>query len=306
MRKFYLTMCLAATFVAAFVSSCSQDETIEQQEKAMAPRATTVKELTAQLRAYNASIAGDMTVMQPLKVRKPGLTKGDAISVGIADAKGAIRGAIRGGVHGAIVGGAVSSLWKFTFILAKKYFFSSKTKASVIAADPSSIAPKIFPTGITPTLNDSVGYYHNMIEAKMYRIDTCSYQRSSSYLVSMANVGMKLISTEYAATGGLSSQQKSAITSDVNTLRNADTEELSFDDYCNLLKSLNPEDSDYIDFAAEYLYIVTYGNVNIDDYTEEVMYLINNSNAGVDDITILNKSIQVAYASMIFSQCTNI
>lgn len=99
MKRFRIvTMCFAAIFAAALVSSCSNDETAEQQNRQEAPRATTVKELTAQLRAYNAGIAGDMTVVQPLKVRKPGLTLGDKISIAIADVKGGARGFTRGGV----------------------------------------------------------------------------------------------------------------------------------------------------------------------------------------------------------------
>ena len=307
MKRFRIvTMCFAAIFAAALVSSCSNDETAEQQNRQEAPRATTVKELTAQLRAYNAGIAGDMTVVQPLKVRKPGLTLGDKISIAIADVKGGARGFTRGGVGGAVLGAAVSSFVKYMVIAAKKDLWPVKSLAPAIAAGPSPIAPKIFAAGSVPAFGDSVGYYHNMIEAEMYKTDPYAYQRPSSYLVGQAENILRKMSTGYKATGELTDDDFSAVVRDVDAFRNADTDELSFDGYCDLLKSLNPEDGDYIDFAAEYLYIVFYGNVNIDDYTEEVFYMINNSNAGVEDVALLNKCIQVAYASVLFSNCTEI
>lgn len=63
----------------------------------------------------------------------------------------------------------------------------------------------------------------------------------------------------------------------------------------------NPEDGDYIDFAAEYLFTVFYANVDVDEYTREVLFMINNANMDVSDTELLTSCIQVAHASTIFS-----
>ncbi len=301
MKRLHLIKGLSLLVIAVIASSCTQEEQYEVKENK-----TTVKELTAQLRAYNASISGDMTVVQPLKVRKPGLTQNEKISIAIADARGAARGWKYGGTGGAIAGAAGCSLLKMAAIYLSKGTIKSPAAAPAISSGKPTIVPKIFAAGSTSAFSDSVGYYHNMIENIMYKTYPNIQQLTTNNLVGTAETLLRYMSVGYSSTGRLATWQLSAIVNDVEAFRNADTNELSFDEYCDLLKSLNPADGDYIDFAAEYLYAVVYGNVDIDDYTEEVFYMIKNSNAGVGDVAMLNKCIQVAYASVLYSNCTEI
>lgn len=290
-RNFPCGVGMALLLAAAMMTSCGQDvveETgvAEQQE---AQRVTTVAELTQQLRAYDAALMGgtragesawaDPSVMAVTNAR---------MGIAIADASGAIRGCIRGGVKGAIIGAVTRSL----SALLDRIF-----SASVL----QSVTPTVFTVNGTPTLSDSVGYYHNVVEAAMYNMDVNSNKQSSNLLLGRADGIMKSISTGYNAGGEFTNQQKIDIAADLDAFRAADRTDLTFDGYCSLLKQVDTESSDYIDFAAEYLFTVYYGNVDIDDYTEEVLFMISNSNADIEAIDVLNRCIQVAHASTIFS-----
>lgn len=282
---------VALLLAAAMMTSCGQDvveETgvAEQQE---AQRVTTVAELTQQLRAYDAALMGgtragesawaDPSVMAVTNAR---------MGIAMADAGGAIRGGLRGGVKGAILGAVTSSL----SALLNRLFSNAVLH---------SVTPTVFAINGTPTLSDSVGYYHNFVEAEMYNMDANSNKRTSNVLLGRADGIMKNVSTGYNAGVALTRQQQIELTEDLDAFRAADRTDLTFDGYCGLLKQLDTESSDYIDFAAEYLFTVYYGNVDIDDYTEEVLFMISNSNADVEDVGVLNRCIQVAHASTIFS-----
>lgn len=294
------TICLAVVITAGLVLSCNKDETASEQARYDVEQPVTVKELTELLKIYNSALYYDgVDTAQPMRTTRAGLTGKDKISIAIADVKGGIRGGLRGGIPGAVLGAAINSLVKFAWIYVKKEYLTNTS--THISAGPSPIAPRIFAAGSTPVFGDSVGYYHNMIEADMYAADKYSYQRSSEYLLGNANSILNRLSASYVATGGLTEPQIENIINDINAFREADTDDLSFDGYCELLKSLNPEDSDYIDFAAEYLYIAFYGNVDLEDYTEEVMFMISNSNVADGDADMLRRCIQVAYASVLFS-----
>lgn len=282
---------VALLLAAAMMTSCGQDvveETgvAEQQE---AQRVTTVADLTQQLRAYDAALMGGTRAGESAWADPSGMAVVNArMGIAMADAGGAIRGGLRGGVKGAIVGAVASSL----SALLDRLF-----SASVL----QPVTPTVFAINGTPTLSDSVGYYHNVVEAAMYKMDACSNKQSSNLLLGRADRIMKSISTGYNAGEEFTNQQKRDIASDLDAFRAADRTDLTFDGYCSLLKQLDTESSEYIDFAAEYLFTVYYGNVDIDDYTEEVLFMISNSNADVEDVGVLNRCIQVAHASTIFS-----
>lgn len=285
---------LAAVLTAGLSASCTQDDEAavqtEQQEKR---QTTSVKELTEQLREYNSRVYGKTrgAEVAETETRRGLLDKG--IKVAIADANGAIRGYSRGGATGALIGGALFSLLK----AAWDNFFPSMSVAVAY--------PKVIPTGNSFVFRDSVGYYHNMLETRLYNMDNNSQLRTSGELIGRAEGIMNGVSAGFVSAGGLTDLQRAAIAADADAFREIGQTDLPFDDYCALLKRQNPEDGDYIDFTAEYLYIVFYANVDVDEYTEEVLFMINNSNSDVEDAGKLNNCIQIAYASSVLSDNIN-
>ena len=283
---------VAMLLAAAMVTSCGQDvadETgVAEQQKTQ--RVTTVAELTQQLRAYDVALMGctraeisswaDPSAMAVTNAR---------MGIALADAGGAVYGALRGGLKGAIAGAVAFSVKKLLDNLLPKFFLEMSTP-TIFGSEDSA-----------PMVNDSVGYYHNLVETRLCNQYTDTPLPASNVLLAQADLMMRSVSAGYRAEGMFTGQQQQALIDGFNTFRAEDRNDLSFDDYADLLKQMNTESGDYIDFAAEYLFTVFYGNVDIDDYTEEVLFMINNSNADVEDIGVLNNAIQVAHASTIFS-----
>ena len=284
--------CVAAAMAAAMVTSCGQDvadETgvAEQQET---QRVTTVAELTQQLRAYDAALMGCTRAEISSWADPSGMAVTNArMGIALADAAGAAYGAIKGGLQGAIAGAAVFSVKKLLDKLLPKFFFEMSTPTIFVSDD------------CAPMVNDSVGYYHNLVETRLCNQYTDTPLPASNVLLAQADQIIRSESAGYRAKGMFTVQQQRALIAGFDTFRAEDRNYLSFDDYADLLKQMDTASSDYIDFAAEYLFTVFYGNVDIDDYTEEVLFMINNSNADVEDIGVLDNVIQVAHASTIFS-----
>lgn len=284
--------CVAALLAAAMVTSCGQDvadETgvAEQQEM---QRVTTVAELTQQLRAYDAALMGCTRAEISSWADPSGMAVTNArMGIALADAGGAALGRKYGGWKGAVLLGALVSADALLDRLLPKFFLEMST-------------PTIFGSDdCAPMVNDSVGYYHNLVETRLCNQYTDTPLPASNVLLAQTDLMMRSVSAGYKAEGMFTGQQQQALITGFNTFRAENRNDLSFDDYADLLKQMNTEVSDYIDFAAEYLFTVFYGNVDIDDYTEEVLFMINNSNADVEDIGVLDNTIQVAHASTIFS-----
>lgn len=285
-RQGFIITGVATLMAAALMASCSGDNVAEQVEGAEEVRQTvTVKELTEQLRAYNANIitrqstSGEAgTQITPTSVR---------MGIVAADVKGAIRGGMLGGLKGAIVGAAVYSASKAIW----KHFFTFVTMA---------VDPTVINKNDAPAFDDSVGYYHNRLEFVLYKKP--EYNKTPRTMVFKADALMRASSAGYAADGGLTDLQKANLARDMERFVRVGNVELPFDDYCAKLKELNPEDGDYIDFAAEYLYIVFYANVDVDEYTREVLFMIDNANADIEDATLLYQCVQVAHASSVMAK----
>lgn len=290
-RKMLLGL-VAFITASGVVSSCSQDDVMEQSVETSneKERTVTVKELTEQLRAYNAKIYGVTRASQEPWMADLTEATNIRMKVAAADIKGAIRGGKRGGWGGALLGGAACSLFK----LAWDHFFPSNYITEVHY-------PAVIPAGDCMSVGDSVGYYHNMLEYTMYNENPESHLVPSLELMKDASGIMMKMSSGFAAYNGLDGLKMASIAADIDNVRTIDTSDMTFDEYCDKLIEQNPEDKDYIDFAAEYLYIVNYANVDIENYTTEVMFMINNSNVGIEDVTVLGSCIQVAYASSVFA-----
>ncbi|WP_299337168.1 hypothetical protein, partial [uncultured Prevotella sp.] len=126
--------------------------------------------------------------------------------------------------------------------------------------------------------------------------------RPSLELVSDANARMLTMSSGFNRDGGLTAAQMLSISNELDVIRNTD-ETLSFAEYCSKLKEQNPEDAEYIDYCAEYIYTAVYANLsNLDEYTDNVMYQIQHSNIDITDKQTLYSGVQIAYASILYSQ----
>ena len=260
------------------LSSCSQEseESQEQQRKELRSFSS-IKELTEQLKAYNSQFSAS-TIVEPQEAvsRIPKITysKGDMVKIAISDVKGGLRG-VGGGAAGIIVGAATSSLIKFGKITVKKLIWGY--------IKDNYLKPYIHNSNSTCQYADSIGYYHNELEYAMYCSDRSSYSRPSLELVSDANARMLTMSSGFNRDGGLTAAQMLSISNELDVIRNTD-ETLSFKGYCSKLKEQNPEDAEYIDYCAEYIYTAVYANLsNLDEYTDNVMYQIQHSNIDITD-----------------------
>ena len=260
------------------LSSCSQEseESQEQQRKELRS-SSSIKELTEQLKAYNSQFSAS-TIVEPQEAvsRIPKITysKGDMVKIAISDVKGGLRG-VGGGAAGVIVGAATSSLIKFGKITVKKLIWGY--------IKDNYLKPYIHNSNSTCQYADSIGYYHNELEYAMYSSDRSSYSRPSLELVSDANARMLTMSSGFNRDGGLTAAQMLSISNELDVIRNTD-ETLSFKGYCSKLKEQNPEDAEYIDYCAEYIYTAVYANLsNLDEYTDNVMYQIQHSNIDITD-----------------------
>ena len=261
------SMLLALTLV-----SCSQDtEVMVEPERSEIRSLQGVRNLTRQLKEYDSQFTYDNTEnLQPV-TRLPKITysKGDIVKIAISDVKGGLRG-VGGGAGGIIVGAATSSLIKFGTITVKKLLWGY--------IKDKYLTPKVYRSNSLCQYADSIGYYHNDLEYAMYDADRSSSDKPSIQLVADANARLLTMSTGFNKDGGLTAAEQLSIASDIDAIRNTD-ETLSFTEYCNKLKEQNPEDSEYIDYCAEYIYTAVYANLsNLAEYTDNVIYQIQHSN----------------------------
>ena len=261
------SMLLALTLV-----SCSQDtEVMVEPERSEIRSLQGVRNLTRQLKEYDSQFTYDNAEnLQPV-TRLPKITysKGDIVKVAISDVKGGLRG-VGGGAGGIIVGAATSSLIKFGTITVKKLLWGY--------IKDNYLKPKVYRSNSLCQYADSIGYYHNDLEYAMYDADRSSSDKPSIQLVADANARLLTMSTGFNKDSGLTAAEQLSIASDIDAIRNTD-ETLSFTEYCNKLKEQNPEDSEYIDYCAEYIYTAVYANLsNLAEYTDNVIYQIQHSN----------------------------
>lgn len=286
-------------FFSLTLASCSQDtEVTAEPDRSEIRSSQGVRNLTRQLKEYDSQFTyNNAENLQPV-TRLPKITysKGDIVKIAISDVKGGLRG-VGGGAGGVIVGAATSSLIKFGTITVKKLLWGY--------IKDKYLTPKVYRSNSLCQYADSIGYYHNDLEYAMYDADRSSSDKPSIQLVADANARLLTMSTGFNKDGGLTAAEQLSIASDIDAIRNTD-ETLSFTEYCNKLKEQNPEDSEYIDYCAEYIYTAVYANLsNLAEYTDNVIYQIQHSNVDVQDKQTLYSGIQIAYASILYSQNMN-
>ena len=284
----------AIAMCMAFASCSDSSDVVQEKEQKTVQQYESVDELTRQLKEYNSQFmiknGGENDMFRGVKVT---YSKGDIVKIAISDVKGGIRGS-GGGPGGAIVGAATSSLIKFSKITLKKLLWGYIKE--------NYLTPHVYKSNGDGQYADSIGYYHNELEYAMYDYDRESAKRPSAELVSQANARLLSMSRGFNMEGGLSLSAQLALASDIDDIREAD-ESLSFKEYCKRLKQQHPEDAEYIDYCAEYIYTAVYANISdLEEYTQGVMYRIMNSNVDVSDRKTLYNGVQIAYASILYSQ----
>ena len=271
--------------------SCSQQADVWESPEAVASEqgVTTVAELTRQLRADNQGVTptdGPATRFYDTK-----LSKKDKFKIAMADVKGGLCGS-GGGPVGVITGAVGSSLKKYAQI-----WMWYQVKCWIVEKWGNVTGKK---NGVY-TFADSVGYYHNLAEQEINSANPAYSGRSTQELMLQADSIVRSRSDGYKASSPLSQQEVATVAASIDRMADVDTKALSADDYCARLKELNPADSAYIDFNAEYLYHILYANDDADAYTEQLLYKIEHGNLDVKDASLLAKTVRIGYASIKFS-----
>ena len=291
-------------FFSAFIicttfATCTQEEQEPVQKKSIAEKATSIEDLTTQLKEYNTRF--EMKKV-PITMRssssKIRLSLKDKIKIAITDAIGGTVGALFGGPYGCIVTGATASYLKRLQILHEKNLKIEKVKNAYSDVNIGNTAMANF--------TDSVGCYHNIIENELHSYyDNINYKVTEMELVSFCNYKMRILSDEYRNNYVITSSSLTNLCNNMTPVTKIPyNDDRSFQDYCTLLKYSEPSQAKYIDNIGEYLFTLAYANIDDPEaYTNEVLFQIKNSNVDVSDKGALYNGVVTAYASLHYSAC---
>ena len=294
-KKFLFASAIAMCM--AFASCSDSSDVVQEKEQKMVQQYESVDELTKRLKEYDSKFALRKTPLLSSKDKKSRLTWVQWLKVGIADVKGGLSGtATIGGCVGAIVGAAIASIEKYVEILDANR--KEKEKKELV------IGTTVLSNSSVHTFNDSIGYYHNVSEEFLYD----SYKNNlknvkPDRLVYLVDRHMHRNSAGYREQVNATAQQKEELSNklyDLNAVKISDAED--FFAYLNKVKLLDQADSEYLDFASEYLYTCVCSNVgDVRDYTLDVLQQIDGSNASDNDKDKLSQCIIIAYSSLVYS-----
>ena len=288
----------SALAMSLTLASCSQEtDVIQEKERKTVQQYESVDELTKRLKEYDSKFALRKTPLLSSKDKKGRLTWVQWLKVGIADVKGGLSGTSTiGGCVGAIVGAAIASIEKYVEILDSNR--KEKDKKELV------ISTTILSNSSVHTFNDSIGYYHNMSEEFLYDVYKNNLKDvKPDRLIFMADRYMCHNSAGYKEQVNATAQQKEELSNklyNLNAVKISDAED--FFAYLNKVKLLDKSDSEYLDFASEYLYTCVCSNVgDVRDYTLDVLQQIDGSNASDNDKDKLSQCIIIAYSSLVYS-----
>ena len=286
-------------------ASCSQNSEYVDLEDRMHAEETSdaayVREMTMRLKAYNSRFS---LPSSPERADNSGkndnkkLTKLEIMKVGLADAKGALCGTIFGGWVGASLGASVASADKFVEILDEKE--KDKKKKTL------NLSPSVLSISSSQSFKDSIGYYHNMAEERLYDMFSRDLRSQSTYdLLLRSNSYLANASAGYRRMQHMSIFDMQALADKLSALRSvSDRPDDDFFDYLDKLKKLAPSDGEYLDYIAEYLYTCVCANVgDIRAYTLNVLRELDSSNSTMEAKArrVLTQSVMIAYSSLIYS-----
>lgn len=146
-------LCLSVLAICLALVSCSSgSDVITDADQDVSCQTESVAELTRQLRDYDTRFPVRTAPLLKSPGTKTRLSWVDWLKVGIADIKGGIAGYKEGGWGGATWGAAIASLEKYLEIYANKV----AEKNNTVECSGSLLASNT----VSPTFNDSVGYYN--------------------------------------------------------------------------------------------------------------------------------------------------
>lgn len=293
-RKFLICSIVALT--VSFASCTTDTDVYQEQCKSEFSQTESAAELTQKLKAYDSQFTPRKFPLLGNSKNKEKLSWLDWLKVGIADVKGGIAGFAGGGIAGSALGAAISSLEKYIEIYTEK----NKEKSNKVECSGSLIASN----GVSNTFNDSIGYYHNMAEEMLYdKYGNSAGKRNIGSLLSETNTYLSEVSSYYRRTCQLTNLSRYNLQRRLKALKNIkDSTSVDFFDYCDKVKEIEPADSSYIDFAAEYLYTCVCANVgDIKGYTQDVLRHIDGSNAASRTKEILSSSVLIGFSSLMYS-----
>lgn len=287
MKRVLILLCVS--FGLCSCTSIYEDASNEYFEPV---QTSNVKTIVSQMRSMHDNRTFRDLTTTPRRLPGPNITKQDAMKIAMADAKGAIKGGLTGGVWGAVGNAVISSTIKATKIYAWRTisgYFEDHVPLRIPSMANSSSA------------EDSVGYYHNLIEYTMYQQQHDLYTMPTLALYMKADSIMREISQEYAYSRHPLSLVVTTV-SDVNSLRIIDDDEsMTYLEYVDALIEAYPDEADYIEMIAQYIYDVNYANESLDDYTNEILWLIGTSDITEQEALVLKNAVLVAYSSILYN-----
>lgn len=126
-------------------------------------------------------------------------------------------------------------------------------------------------------------------------------------MLAFGNSYMRYLSDGYKANTIITENMLTRICTGLTPLTKVpDSDDTTFSEYTNRMKSYAPSQSSNIDFLAEYLFTLAYANIDDpEQYTLDVMNQIKQSNASESDKEQLINGLYMANASLIYSSSAN-
>lgn len=286
----YKHLLLPLAFIAMLLSCTDavqeNDVKVENQQKLISPQ---LQNTLSKMQSAHSGVSFRKDIFGPRRV--PDLAKQDAAKIGAADGIGALQG-IPGGLPLILGRAASSSLVKAAKIYAWKYIKGYLTDHGYLRI------PSICNGS---SMEDSIGYYHNKVVHELYQMNPGIYELPTRTVFNKVDSVIRRMDSEYAQTTYTVSVYNDII-KDLNTLRNIDTDEsMSFVEYIDALEAAFPNDADFIEVIAQYIFDVNYANADIDNYTNEVLWIIGASELSDQDAIRLRRAILVSYSSILYN-----
>lgn len=292
--KKILFVCMA--FAMLCCCSCtSENEDFETKTTTM-ESTSNVSKLTAQMRALHEGVS--FRDMQDLSTRSGGFgwTKKDRTIIVSADACGGLFGFKRGGgLWGTILCAASSS----AFAAVTTYF-----NLNIVPIVNHNEIMRTCNVQANETRNDSIGYFHNLIEYELIQQEPNLRSMSAFQLMAKTDSVASALLPSYLPLISQTVTARFQMTQGLNTLKNINTDSsMSFIEYIDALESSFPFIADEIEFMAQYIYDIYYANEDVDEYTRDIVWMIDHAN-GDGDMLALRHAVLIAYSSILYNNNT--
>lgn len=292
--KKILFVCMA--FAMLCCCSCTSENENFEKESPVVESTSNVSQLTAQMRALHGDVS--FRDMQEPYTRSGGFgwTKRDRAIIVSADACGGLFGFKRGGgFWGTLLCAASSS----AFAAITTYF-----NLDIIPTVDIRNCMRTCNVRDHETINDSIGYYHNMIEYELIQQEPNLRSLSALQMMVKTDSIASALLPSYLPLNTQTVATRFQMTQGLNTLKNINTDSsMSFIEYIDALESSFPFIVDEIEFMAQYIYDIYYANEDADEYTRDIVWMIDHAN-GDGDMLALRNAVLIAYSSILYNDNT--